>query len=146
MAGGSPSRAGSLPPGTAPTVRSTMALKDYMAKFGSMLAGLEILRMKEKKPDWEAIDLTVQELSDNLAAMQKADSTHAYKEYTDVLGAGLVEMKEKARKREKGFFKSVDRLSDTCFRCHAAHRPGDYLAPKKEMRISGSSAASPAKP
>jgi hypothetical protein len=108
-----------------------------MAKFGALLAGLEILRLKEKKPDWEAINLTLDELTQALGEMQKADTTHAYKEYTDVLAAGMVELRDKAQKQDKKFFHSVDKLTDTCFKCHAAHRPGDYLVPKGNQRISG---------
>ena len=35
------------------------SLKKYMQRFGSLVAGLEILRVKENEPDWEAIDLSV---------------------------------------------------------------------------------------
>lgn len=125
---------------TVPTTRSTAALKKYMANFGSMMAGLEILRVKEKKPDWEAINLTLKEMSDTLAEMQKADAENAYKEYTDVLASGLVDLKKKASERNKGFFDSVDQLTDTCFKCHAAHRPGDYLVPK-DKNISAEKAS-----
>lgn len=111
--------------------RSTANLKQYMSKFGSMLAGLEIIQLKEKKPDWPAIDISVKELSDTLSELQQADKDNAYKEYTDVLAAGLVELKEKAAKRDKKFFRSLDKISESCFKCHAAHRPGDYLIPEK---------------
>ncbi|MCC6273997.1 MAG: hypothetical protein IT572_11085 [Deltaproteobacteria bacterium] len=114
-----------------PATRSTIGLKQYMAKFGSMLAGLEIIQLKEKKPDWPAIDISVKELSETLAEMQKADKDNAYKEFTDVLAAGMVELKEKAAKRDKSFFRSLDKVSESCFKCHAAHRPGDYLIPEK---------------
>lgn len=114
-----------------PATRSTISLKQYMSKFGSMLAGLEIIQLKEKKPDWAAIDISVKELSETLAEMQKADKDSAYKEFTDVLAAGMVELKDKAAKRDKTFFRSLDKISESCFKCHAAHRPGDYLIPEK---------------
>jgi cytochrome c556 len=133
-----PVRAGGGPIPPTIKVRSTMALKQVMGKFGALLAGLEILRMKEKKIDWEAVNVTLNELSQALDEMRKADSTNAYKEYTDILAAGMVELKDQAQKQNKNFFKSVDKLMESCFKCHAAHRPGDYLIPK-DQRISASS-------
>jgi len=106
--------------------RSTANLKPFMAKFGSMIASLEIIKLKEKKPDWEAIDISVKEMSQTLTDLQKADQDKAYQEYTDVLAAGMVELKEKSAKRDKSFFNSLDKMTDSCFKCHAAHRPGDY--------------------
>ncbi len=128
-------------------IRSTANLKQYMASFGSMLASLEILQLKEKKPDWAAIELAVDELSKTLSQLQKADVDNAYKEYTDVLAAGMVDLKDKSAKKDKNFFDSVDKLTQTCFKCHAAHRPGDYLVPKegKERLSKGGAAAEPQK-
>jgi hypothetical protein len=120
-----------------PATRSTAALKVYMAKFGSMFAGLEIMKIKEKKPDWEAIDLTLQEMSSTLAEMQKADEKNTYKEYTDLLAAGLVDLKAQSKRRDKKIFDGIDKLSNTCFQCHAVHRPADFIMPKKDQRISG---------
>jgi len=111
-------------------------LKKYMAGFGTMLASLEILRSKEKEIDWAAIDVALQEMSKNLAALQKTDRGAAYKEFTDVLAAGFVELNEKSRKRDKTFFNSLDQLSEACFKCHAAHRPGDYRVPRNGKRLS----------
>ena len=118
------------------STRPTADLKKYMANFGTMLSSLEIIRLKEKKPDWEAIDIAVQDMNKNLAAMQKADQKNAYKEFTDVLAAGLVELSEKSKKRDPAFFSSLDKLSETCFKCHAAHRPGDYFVPKGDPKLS----------
>ncbi|MCE9625165.1 MAG: hypothetical protein K8R69_06915 [Deltaproteobacteria bacterium] len=117
------------------TTRSTANLKPYMSKFGSMLASLEIIQLKEKKPDWEAIDIALKEMSQTLADMQKADKDKAYQEYTDVLAAGMVELNEKSAKRDKSFFRSLDKISEGCFKCHAAHRPGDYLIPKNDKDL-----------
>ena len=122
---------------TVPTARSTVVLKKYMANFGSMIAGLEIMAVKEKKVDWDVVNLTLQEMSRTLAEMQKADEENAYKEYTDLLAAGLIDLKKEELSRNKEFFDSVNRLTNTCFKCHAAHRPGDYLVPKKDKRLSG---------
>jgi hypothetical protein len=127
----------------ATATRSTANLKPYMAKFGSMLASIEIIQLKEKKPDWPAIDIAVNELSQTLSQLQKADQENAYKEYTDVLAAGMVELKQKCAKRDKSFFRSLDKISESCFRCHAAHRPGDYLIPKDKDLLSMEKAATP---
>jgi len=116
--------------------RSTANLKPYMAKFGTMLAGLEIIQLKEKKPDWPAIQLSVQQMDQTLKELQRADATNAYKEYTDNLEAGLAELKIKSQKKDITFFDSLNKISDSCFRCHAAHRPGDYYFPKDKNRMS----------
>ena len=108
---------------------ATPQLKQYMASFGTMFAGLEIMK-SEKKVDWEAVAISVQEMSQALDAMQKADSQNRYREYTDILAAGLVDLREKSEKKDKGFFKSADKVSETCFKCHAANRPGEYQAVK----------------
>jgi hypothetical protein len=116
---------------------TTRELKQYMAKFGSMMSGIEILQMKEKKPDWQAIDITLNEMIQTLQEMQKADITNAYKNYTDVLASKLEELKKMSRKRNKNIYEGFDNLTNTCFNCHAAHRPGDFLIPK-EKRASTS--------
>ena len=126
-----PLAAKQLPPHPSqPATAATPSLKQYMSTFGTMLAGLEIMKIHEKNVDWEAVDLSVREMSQSLDAMQKADTQNRYKEYTDILAAGMIDLKEKSAKRDKGFFKAVDQVSETCFKCHAAHRPGDYLVPK----------------
>ncbi len=119
------------------TSENTRALKKDMSKFGSLLAGLEIIKLKEKKPDWDAINLTLQEMSSTLSEMQNADTNNVYKEYTDVLTSGLLDLKQKAQKRDQTIFDGIDQLSNTCFKCHAAHRPADIILPKKNQRISG---------
>ncbi len=98
------------------TSENTRALKKDMSKFGSLLAGLEIIKLKEKKPDWDAINLTLQEMSSTLSEMQNADTSNAYKEYTDVLASGLVDLREKAQQRDKTIFDGIDQLSNTCFK------------------------------
>jgi cytochrome c556 len=116
-----------------PATAATPSLKQYMATFGTMLAGLEIIKVQEKNIDWEVVDLSVREMSQTLDAMQKADSQNRYREYTDILAAGMIELKEKSAKKDKGFFKALDKVSESCFKCHAAHRPGDYLIPKDQQ-------------
>jgi hypothetical protein len=129
-----PLAAKSLPPHPIqPATAATPSLKQYMATFGTMLAGLEIMKVHEKSVDWEAVDLSVREMSQALDAMQKADSQNRYKEYTDILAAGMVDLRAKSSKRDKSFFKAVDKVSEACFKCHAAHRPGDYLVPQGQQ-------------
>ncbi|GEM_PF-2788277 len=112
------------------------ALKQYMAKFGTLMAGLEILKVKEKKPDWASIDLTLSEMSKILMEMQKTDTAGAYKEYTELLATSLVALKKMSEKKDKNIYEGFDKLSNTCFQCHAAHRPADFLKPKGNERIS----------
>lgn len=118
-------------------VRSTLMLKKYMSQFGSLVAGMEILRYKEQKPDWAAIEITIQEMDKTLKAMQKADAQGNYKEFTDALEKNLAEVNNYGKKKDKKVFESFDKLTNTCFKCHAAHRPSDFLIPKeKQPRIS----------
>ena len=131
-----PSFAGGMGAGDKLPAESTRSLKKYMANFGSMIAGLEIMKLKEKKPDWDAINITLQEMSSTLSEMQQADTTNAYKEYTDVLAAGLVDLKAQSKIRDKKIFEGIDKLSNTCFQCHAAHRPADFILPKKNQRLT----------
>lgn len=112
------------------------ALKKYMSKFGTLVAGLEILKLKEKKPDWASIDYTLSEMNKTLSEMQKADSSNAYKEYTDLLATSLADIKKLSEKRDKAIYDSFDKLSNTCFQCHAAHRPSDFLKPKKNQQYT----------
>lgn len=114
------------------------ALKKYMTHFGSLVAGLEILRLKEKKPDWQSIETTIHELNKLLSDMQKTDTTHAYKEYTDLLATHLANIKKMSEKRNINIYDEFDKLTNTCFQCHAAHRPADFLKPKQNQRLSQS--------
>jgi len=111
-------------------------LKQYMSKFGALVAGLEILKLKEKKPDWESIDHTIGELNQILSQMQKADTTNSYKEYTDLLATSLADINKMSQKRDKNIYNAFDKLTNTCFQCHAAHRPADFLNPNKNQKIS----------
>ncbi|MDX1386122.1 MAG: hypothetical protein R3257_00935 [bacterium] len=117
--------------------RSTILLKKYMQQFGSLVAGMEILRSKEKTPDWEAIGLTLGQMEKTLKEMQAADQAQQYKQFTDVLEANLKEVKAYGQKKDKKVFDSFQNLTETCFKCHAQHRPSDFLIPKnKQPRIS----------
>jgi cytochrome c556 len=117
--------------------RSTILLKKYMQQFGSLVAGMEILRSKEKSPDWEAIGLTVGQLEKTLKEMQAADKAKNYKQFTDLLENNLQEVKAYGQKKDKRVFDSFEKLTETCFKCHAQHRPSDFLIPKeKQPRIS----------
>jgi hypothetical protein len=117
-------------------IKTTRDLKQYMYKFGSMLAGIELLRAKEKKIDWEAIHITLVEMNKTLEAMQAADKSNAYKNFTDQLTAQLIELKRLSEKKSPQIYDSFDKLTNTCFQCHAAHRPADFLKPDPNRRLS----------
>lgn len=120
--------------------RHTLFLKKYMSDFGSLVAGMEILRIKEKKPDWEAINVTLRDMEDTIQRLQAADKNNEYKEFTDALYQNLKEVQAYGEKRDKKIYEAFDKLTNTCFKCHAAHRPSDFLVPKeKEPRVSRSS-------
>lgn len=127
-----------MDPNNPAQVRSTMLLKKYMSKFGIMVAGLEILRSKEADPDWEAIALTIQQMDKTLKEMRVADKEKNYEAFTKILESNLAEVKAYGSKKDKKVFDSFQKLTQTCFNCHAAHRPTDFLIPKKsDPRISG---------
>jgi cytochrome c556 len=115
---------------TATNVETTYILKQLMGRFGTLMAGIEIMQMKEKKPDWESIDWTLKELGQVLNQMQAIDKSEAYKKYTDVLAAGLIDLKNKYRKKDRNIYDGFGNLIQTCFQCHAMHRPADFLFPK----------------
>jgi hypothetical protein len=108
-----------------------------MADFGTLVAGMEILRFKEKKPDWAAIDTTLKEMEQTLQKMRTADQTGNYKEFTDLLDQNLQEVKSYGLKRDKKVFDAFDKLTNSCFKCHAAHRPSDFpLPPQQNPKLS----------
>jgi hypothetical protein len=118
-------------------VRSTMFLKQYMAEFGTLVAGMEILRFKEKKPDWAAIEITIQQMDQTIQKLKAADQAGNYKEFTDILDQNLQDVKKYGKAKDKRVFDSFDKLTDGCFKCHAAHRPSDFpLPPKQSPKIS----------
>lgn len=123
---------GSVDPNNPEQVRSTMALKQYMGHFGTLVAGMEIMRAKEKKPDWDAIAITLKEMEKTLSEMQKADQAGNYKEFTSVLESNLAEVKKYGAKKDPKIYDAFDKLTNTCFNCHAAHRPSDFLIPKEK--------------
>jgi len=121
--------------------QSTKALKQYMSKFGALVAGLEILRTKEPKPDWAVIGMTLKEMDTNLQQMLKVDKDGIYKNYTDALTQQMAELNQMNAKKDKRIYDGIDKLTDTCFKCHAAHRPGDFLNPKNDQKLSDSAPA-----
>lgn len=118
-------------------VRSTMYLKEYMSDFGTLAAGMEILRFKEKNPDWAAIEITIKEMDQTLQKMKAADQMGNYKEFTDILDQNLQDVKKFGKAKDKKVFNAFDKLTDGCFKCHAAHRPSDFpLPPKQSPKMS----------
>lgn len=116
-------------------VRSTMMLKKYMSHFGSLVAGMEILRYKEKTTDWEAIKITLEDMRDTLKKMQEADPEGRYREFTDVLSNNLKEVETWTQKKKRDqSYEAFDKLTGTCFACHAVHRPSDFLIPNPKNR------------
>ncbi len=101
-----------------------------MYKFGSLVAGLEMLRVKEEEPDWEAIGTTLKEMTESVSTMQTADTSKAYQKYTDELSAQLKILTKLNNKKDKKIYNGFDTLTQTCFQCHACHRPTDFLEKK----------------
>ncbi len=125
----------SMPSGTNPTV--LQELKKYMYRFGSLVAGLEILRVKENEPDWEAIDLSIRDISSTITDMQKLDKDEIYKQYTGGVALQIAELKKMSKKKDKKIYDSFDKLTNACFQCHAAHRPADFLKNNDPRPLSG---------
>ncbi|MBL7685837.1 MAG: hypothetical protein JNK65_07395 [Deltaproteobacteria bacterium] len=117
-------------------IKTTRDLKKYMYKFGSMIAGIELLRSQEPKPDWKVIDLTLKDMTQTLNAMKKADKKSIYKGFTDQLEAQLEELNQLTAKKDSKIYDSFDKLTNTCFQCHAAHRPADFLKPDRTKPYS----------
>lgn len=128
---------GKVDPDNPQQVRSTMALKKYMGHFGTLVAGMEIMRAKEDKPDWEAISLTLKDMDQTLKQMQAADKAGNYTAFTNLLEKNLKQVQKYGKAKDPKVYEAFDQLTDTCFKCHAAHRPGDFLIPKESNpRIS----------
>jgi hypothetical protein len=117
--------------------RHTTYLKKYMSDFGSLVAGMEILQIKEKKPDWEAINVTLRDMEDSLYRMRMADQEGEYKAFTDVLYENLREVQAYGQKKDKKIYEAFEKMTQTCFQCHAQHRPRDYLVPKDKVSQAG---------
>ncbi len=115
---------------TSSDAENAFTLKQLMVRLGTLMAGIEILQANEKTPDREAINWTLNEMSKTLKQMQSIDKSGAYKKYTDVLAAGLLDLQNKNRKKDKHINDGFSNLIQTCFQCHAMHRPTDYLFPK----------------
>ncbi|MBF0492729.1 MAG: hypothetical protein HQM15_08110 [Deltaproteobacteria bacterium] len=107
-------------------------LKKSMYRFGSLVAGLEILRVKEKQPDWETIDVSIKEIENIIHEMQKLDKDEVYKQYTANVSSQVTELKKLSKKKDKKIYEGFDKLSNDCFQCHAAHRPADFLKSKDD--------------
>lgn len=110
-----------------PKSRSTASLQKYMSEFGSWFAGMEIMRSKEKKTDWKVLNESVAKMIDSLKALQSEDKKNLYKQFTDQLEKDFGDLQKQAGKKDKEFFKTLDRMSQTCFSCHAQNRPQDFL-------------------
>ena len=107
--------------------KTTAALKEFMLHFGSEAISLEILRSKDKHPDWDAIGETVTEMESVVIQMQKSDKKNQYKNFTDTLATYVSQMKELSHKHSRKVFKIYNDLSLTCMQCHATHREPEYL-------------------
>lgn len=109
---------------------STATLKNMMGKFGTLMGGIQVSMAKDKEIDWDVVDLTLKDMDEVLKEMQKIDKNQAYKPFTDLLATGLADLKIKYRKKNKDIYEHFDKLTETCFQCHALHRPADFLFPK----------------
>jgi hypothetical protein len=116
-------------------IKSTRDLKQYMQKFGILIAGIELLRIKEKKIDWKSIQLSIDEMKQTVQSMQQADATNAYKNFTDELSKQMEILQTMSQSKDKKIYDEVEKLTDTCFQCHTVHRPSDFLKPKKTQNL-----------
>lgn len=113
-----------------PVQRSTIELKKYMKNFAGFISDLEIMRTKEKKTDWKLIQDSLNKMSKTLHEMQTADTQKKYQQFTSLLEERVNEMQDYTNKKDKTeFYDSFDKMTNTCFSCHAVHRPSDYLMP-----------------
>lgn len=111
-------------------ITTSRDLKRYMKQFGTLVAGLEILKAEKKTPDWAVIDYTLREMNTTLKAMQNADKKQAYQEYTNQLEKELLQFNSMSQNKDPKIYDQIDSLTNTCFRCHAVHRPADFLQPR----------------
>ena len=111
-------------------------LKPYMTKFGTMFAGLELMYLKEKKIDWEVVNQSIDEMSKALSELQANDSEGRFKDYTSELSLIMKDLQSLAKKKSRKFFPALDKLDETCFKCHAVNRPSDFPVLKKSDQIS----------
>lgn len=112
-------------------IESIQYLREYMSRFGTTVAGLEIMRSKDETIDWQIIKSEVAELNKALHAMKKSDKTKKYSPFLNELSIRLQEVTQKAKKKDPSFYDSFDKMTESCFACHAAHRPADFLKPSK---------------
>src|SRR4030095_5909132 len=119
-----------------PDSQTLQVLKKSMQNFGALVAGLEIMRAKEPKPDWPVVNKTLQEMTPTLKTMQQADTAGAYKKFTDRLETSLNELTLLSRKKSPKFYESYEQMTQTCFQCHAMHRPVDFMKPQNKGSAS----------
>ncbi len=105
---------------------TSLVLKQSMSKLGTLMGKMRTLRLEEKKPNWKEVNQTLTEMSQILQKMQKADTSHTYQGYTNLLGTGLTDLKQRSAKKDKNIYSGFEHLTDTCFQCHAVHRSDDY--------------------
>lgn len=115
-------------PQTPASKKVTLALKQYMAQFGTMAAGIELMREKDKKPDWSIIQSSLESMQKTLEQMKAADTQKNYVEFTSVLDRQMGLLEVAAKQKNKKFYSSFDELLDTCFNCHKSHRPDNFLS------------------
>src|SRR5262245_20265068 len=84
--------------GPPPDGQVLQTLKKTMQQFGTLVAGLEIMRAKEPKPDWPVVAKTLKEMDAALKTMQQADTAATYKKFTDQLGERLEELNRLSQK------------------------------------------------
>ena len=106
----------------AQTSSSSSSLKKYMFEFQILLSDLQMLKGSESSTDWNAVDLKLKDLRQNIAAMQKSDAGGNYSKFLSTLSVQVGGLEGLARKKDPQVFGKIDPIAKTCLQCHSTHR------------------------
>ena len=112
---------GKIPP------KTVISLKQYMSRFGTTVASIELMREQNKKPDWDIVNESLDTMKKTIQEMKQVDAQNQYIEFTSVLDQQFLALEAAAKKKNKQFYKLFDDMLETCFTCHKTHRSPDFL-------------------
>jgi len=107
--------------------KTVISLKQYMSRFGTTVASIELMREQNKKPDWDIVNESLDTMKKTIQEMKQVDAQNQYIEFTSVLDQQFLALEAAAKKKNKQFYKLFDDMLETCFTCHKTHRSPDFL-------------------
>ncbi|MCB1214575.1 MAG: hypothetical protein KDK66_03770 [Deltaproteobacteria bacterium] len=114
-------------------------LRGYMGKLGGLFASVQIDESALKSGegvDWDTLGIAFKEMEDTLKEIRSIKEFKNYDAFFGQLESDLRTVKGYQIKKNPKVFDAFNKMTNTCFSCHALYRPENFLTqPNHEKTV-----------